>query len=115
MTHSTPPIDFSALLEMLGGKREIVVGLLGTFLDELAADIEASRQAVDAQDTERLRQIAHRIKGTSANLHAMVLSSAARELESACTEADFSLVSLKHNMMCAQSQQLSEAIRGWRE
>ena len=60
MSRTIEPLDFSALLEMLGGKQEIVVTLLGTFLDELAADVDASRQAAVAEDTAMLRQIAHR-------------------------------------------------------
>lgn len=109
------PIDFSALLEMLGGKREVVASLLGTFLEELATDVEASKRAAAAQDTQALRQIAHRMKGTSANLHAGVLSAAARELEAACIESDYELVTLKHEMVCDQSQRLSDAIQSWRE
>lgn len=108
------PIDFSALLEMLGGKREVVAGLLDTFVTELATDIDAGRRAVADQDIEALRQIAHRIKGTSANLHATVLSASARELESACAEADDGLVTLKYDIMCAQSERLTDAIQHWR-
>ncbi len=114
MSYSVAPIDFSALLEMLGGKREVVASLLDTFVAELATDIDAGRRAVAGHDTEALRQIAHRIKGTSANLHAAVLSASARELESACAEADYGLVTLKHEMMCDQSQRLIDAIQRWR-
>ena len=113
MSHPMAPIDFAALIEMLGGKREVVASLLSTFLEELVTDVDASRRAVLEQDTEALQQIAHRIKGTSANLHAMMLSSIARELESACAEADYGLVTLKHEMMCDQSQRLINAIQGW--
>ncbi len=114
MSHEMAVLDFDALLEMLGGKREVVASLLGTFVGELASDVEASRRAMAEQDTEALRQIAHRIKGTSANLHAMMLSSVALELEAACDEADFALVALKHEIMVGQSQRLSEAIETWR-
>ena len=114
MSHEMAVLDFDALLEMLGGKREVVASLLGTFLGELASDVDASRKAIAEQDTEALRQIAHRIKGTSANLHAMMLSSVALELEAACDEADFALVALKHEIMVGQSRRLSEAIETWR-
>ena len=114
MSHEMAVLDFDALLEMLGGKREVVVSLLGTFLGELASDVDASRKAMAEQDTEALRQIAHRIKGTSANLHAMMLSSVALELEAACDEADFALVALKQEIMVGQSLRLSEAIETWR-
>ena len=89
MNQAPSPIDFDALLEMLGGDKQIVASLLSKFVDELTTDLAASEQAITDQDAEVLRQIAHRIKGTSANLHALMLSAAARELEQACTEADF--------------------------
>ena len=113
MSHPRAPIDFAALMEMRGGKREVVASLLSTFLEELVTDVDASKRAVLEQDTEALQQIAHRIKGTSANLHAMMLSSIARELESACAEADYGLVTLKTEMMCDQSQRLVTPIQGW--
>ena len=115
VSHTVAPIDFSALLELLGGKREVAASLLDKFLTELATDIDAARRAVATQDTEALRQIAHRIKGTSANLHATMLSASARELESACAEADPRLVTLKHDVMCDQSQRLIDAIKCWRD
>ena len=63
MSDDVAVLDFDALLEMLGGKREVVASLLGTFLGELSSDVDASREAMAEQDTVALRQIAHRIKG----------------------------------------------------
>ena len=83
----TTPVDFDALLAMLGGDRQVTVTLLTTFTDELSVDIADCEQALTRQDTETLRQIAHRIRGTSANLHSTMLSAAARELEQASSGA----------------------------
>ena len=105
------PLDFSALLEMLGGEKQIVASLLSKFVDELTTDLAASGQAIADQNAEALRQIAHRMKGTSANLHALMLSAAARELEQACTEADASLMTIKQQVMSDQAVQ--EAIESW--
>ena len=113
MNHMSSPIDFSALLEMLGGDQQIVASLLSKFVDELTADLTASAQASANQDAEALRQIAHRIKGTSANLHALMLSAAARELEQACTEADASLMTIKQQVMSDQARFVQEAIESW--
>ena len=106
-------IDFSALLEMLGGEKQIVASLLSKFVDELTTDLAASEQAIADQNAEALRQIAHRIKGTSANLHALMLSAAARELEQACTEADASLMTIKQQVMSDQARAVQEAIESW--
>ena len=66
------------------------------------------------QDAEALRQVAHRIKGTSANLHTLMLSAAARELEQACTEADASLLTNKQQVMSDQVRLVREALESWR-
>ena len=106
-------IDLSALLEMLGGDKQIVASLLSKFVDELTTDLAASELAITDQDAEALRQIAHRVKGTSANLHALMLSAAARELEQACTEADASLMTIKQHVMSDQARVVQEAIESW--
>ena len=113
MNQLPSPIDFSALLEMLGGDKQMVASLLSKFVDELTTDLTASEQAITDQDAEALRQIAHRIKGTSANLHALMLSAAARELEQACTEADASLMTIKQRVMSDQARVVQEAIESW--
>ena len=114
MNQIPAPIDFAALLEMLGGDQQIVASVLSKFFGELATDIAACEQANIDNDTEALRQIAHRIKGTSANLHALMLSAAARELEQACTEADASLMKIKQQVMSDQARLVQEAIESWR-
>ena len=112
MTGATP-VDFDALLAMLGGDRQVTVALLTTFTEELSADIADCEQARAQQDTEALRRIAHRIKGTSANLHALMLSAAARELEQSCAEADASLMTIKQQVMSDQARLVQEAIESW--
>ena len=113
MNQIPPPIDFAALLEMLGGDQQIVASVLSKFVGELATDIAACEQANIDNDTEALRQIAHRIKGTSANLHALMLSAAARELEQACIEADASLMTIKQQVMSDQARLVQDAIEMW--
>ena len=108
------PVDLAALLEMLGGEKQIVASLLFKFVEELTSDLAASEQAVVDHDAEALRQIAHRVKGTSANLHALMLSAAARELEQACTEANASLMTIKQQVMSDQARLVQEAIESWR-
>jgi len=114
MNQVPSPIDFDALLDMLGGEKQIVASLLSKFVEELTSDLAASEQAVVDQDAEALRQVAHRVKGTSANLHALMLSAAARELEQACTEADASLMTIKQQVMSDQARLVQEAIESWR-
>ena len=106
-------IDFAAFLEMLGGDEQILTSRLSKFAEELTSDLAASAQGIVDHDAELLRQIAHRIEGTSANLHVLRLSAAARELEQACTEADASLIAIKQQVMSDQARPVQEAIESW--
>ena len=114
MNQVPSPINFAALLELLGGGEQIVASLLSKFAEEPTSDLAASEQAMVDHDAEALRQVAHRAKGTSANLHALMLSAAARELEQACTEADASLMTIKQQVMSDQARLVREAIESWR-
>ena len=114
MNQVPSPINFAALLEMLGGEKQIVASLLSKFAEELTSDLAASEQSMVDHDAEALRQVAHRIKGTSANLHALMLSAAARELEQTCTEAAASLLTIKQQVMSDQGRLVREALESWR-
>ena len=61
MNQSVALIDFTALLDMLGGDRQLVTSLLSACVEERAADLAASQQAVAEGDAEALRLLAHRI------------------------------------------------------
>ena len=111
---TTPlPIDFAALTELMGGNHDGVRSLLELFVDELSADLNASTIAIEANDRASLQQIAHRLKGTSANLTAPMLSAAASELEQSCKEADDAQLLANHQKMTEQATRLREAIAYW--
>jgi len=107
------PIDFAALIELMGGNHDGVRSLLELFVDELSADLNASTIAIEANDRASLQQIAHRLKGTSANLTAPMLSAVASELEQSCKEADDAQLLVNHQKMIEQATRLQEAIAYW--
>ena len=106
-------IHFDEVLDMLGGDRQAVSALLKKFIDELASDVAASEQVLAEQDEDSLRQIAHRVKGTSANLGALMLSASARELEQACVEASEAIWPVKQRVMVAQARRVPDDIAVW--
>jgi HPt (histidine-containing phosphotransfer) domain-containing protein len=111
---TTPPaIDFVALTELMGGNRAGVRSLLELFLGELSADLDAIAAAIEANDRASLQQIAHRLKGTSANLTAPTLSAVASELEQSCKEADDRQLMVIHQRMIEQATRLQGAIACW--
>ena len=50
MNQVPSPINFAALLEMLGGGKQILASLLSKFAEELTADLAASEQAMVDHD-----------------------------------------------------------------
>ena len=55
MNQVPSPINFAALLEMLGRGKQIVGSLLSRFAEELTSDLAASEQAMVDHDAEALR------------------------------------------------------------
>lgn len=113
MQTTSPPIDFAALIELMGGNHGGVRSLLDIFVSELSADLNASAVAIEANDTTRLQHIAHRLKGTSANLYAPMLSAVASELEQSCKAADGESLLANHQKVIEQATRLQEAIAHW--
>ena len=100
---------------MLGSDRPAVTALLTKFSAELEADISASEHALIERGTQLLRQIAHRVKDTSANLRAMMLmlSASAREREQAGLESSEAVRAVKQGVLAEQAQPLGIDIEAW--
>ena len=113
MPSTSLPIDFAALTELMGGNHDGVCSLLELFVGGLSADLNTSTIAIEANDRVTLQQIAHRLKGSSANLTAPMLSAAASELEQSCKEADDAQLLVNHQKMIEQATRLQEAIAYW--
>jgi HPt (histidine-containing phosphotransfer) domain-containing protein len=58
--------------------------LINLFLNSLQTDLESLRKALREHDTLALREVAHELKGTSANLGAICLAALCGVLEEAC-------------------------------
>jgi CheY-like chemotaxis protein/HPt (histidine-containing phosphotransfer) domain-containing protein len=78
-----PAVDLEALRQITGGDAEFERELADTFVasgDQALADIIA---ALKTNDYDTVRKRAHALKGASANIHAVTLSTVASNLESA--------------------------------
>ena len=75
------PFDFARCVDMLGGDRKVVLGLLQEFLAGLSSQVEAISCALSEVNPEVVRKEAHYIKGGAAVLSAHALMDAAAVLE----------------------------------
>ncbi|HEC17110.1 MAG TPA: hybrid sensor histidine kinase/response regulator [Sedimenticola sp.] len=78
-----PVFDHAAVRERLLGDEELICTVAGAFLSDLPGQIEQLRSVVAAGDMPRIIALAHKIKGASANVGGMALSTVARMMEQA--------------------------------
>ncbi len=74
-------INVDELLARCMGNVDIAERVLSKFQDCLSGDLTALEQGLKEQDTSSITQIAHRIKGASANVSAHTLYELASEIE----------------------------------
>jgi len=85
-------LNLNELIDRCLGNIELAERLLRRFEDLLEADLDVISQAASAADVELVCQIAHRIKGASANVAAPALVKVAEEIETAAKDADFETI-----------------------
>jgi HPt (histidine-containing phosphotransfer) domain-containing protein len=78
---TTPPIDRAEFLVRCVGNAALVEKLLKTLSTTLPTDREALAEAVEFNDLETVARIAHRLRGTAANVCANPLAQAAQQVE----------------------------------
>lgn len=75
------PIDSAYLDQVSGGDRGFQRELLQVFIQDCETQLPQLRQAIAGYDAERMRRIAHRLKGASSNVGANAFCQVVRELE----------------------------------
>src|SRR5439155_16511251 len=76
-----PTFDRTAALQRLEGNEQMLSDVIGSFLDNCPAHLNAIKAAVDAKDSVTIRREAQRLKSAASNLSASSLFDAAEILE----------------------------------
>jgi HPt (histidine-containing phosphotransfer) domain-containing protein len=76
-----PAIDFPSLLHRCMGKQDLARRLVQKFSVQANADVQELETAMREQDATRLRLVAHRLKGSAANVSAEAVRENAGRLE----------------------------------
>jgi signal transduction histidine kinase/CheY-like chemotaxis protein/PAS domain-containing protein len=74
-------VDWRALVDGLDGDKDLLVEMIQLFRDDSEKHLEAIREAVAANDIQRLLQAAHSLKGAAANFTAPEVLNLALEVE----------------------------------
>jgi PAS domain S-box-containing protein len=74
-------VDMKALLERLGGDPDLLIEIVGIYLEDGPRLLEDMRQAIARHDGQSLANAAHQYKGTALNLSAEPAAGVAAQLE----------------------------------
>ena len=74
-------MDFRKLAENIGLEEDEFLELVELFVETSASDLNKLQSAIDQENTQQTVETVHSIKGASANLGFMEISSAAKEIE----------------------------------
>lgn len=94
--NSTAIYDKQEFLDRVMGDMEAANAILDVFLQDIPNQIKELKSAIEKFDTSSAKQIAHSIKGASANIGGKSLSQKAADIENACKQgnAEIALKSL---------------------
>jgi len=84
-----PPIELKGILPRFGNDIGFFIEMLGEFLDSMPSKIQEMRTALEAEDIKLVEDMAHNLKGVSANFNAKYLTGLAIRLENYCKETNF--------------------------
>lgn len=83
-----PCLDLTEALDRAMGDAPFLEMLLGEYLQKLPDMVASLKSAVQSNETEKLKNIAHTLKGMSANLGCSSIQQIAMDLEGAASKLD---------------------------
>jgi HPt (histidine-containing phosphotransfer) domain-containing protein len=90
LTPTLPDFDWQQLKQLAGEDAAFETELLAIFLSDAHCSLEALEQAIADGDLTSVEAIAHALRGSSANVGASGLASAARALEQSARNGQLS-------------------------
>jgi two-component system, sensor histidine kinase and response regulator len=73
--------EYEKALERFMGEKDILIEVLPIYIENLDISVDELKTLTPETQSERIREVAHSIKGSSLNLDAVPLGRAAEELE----------------------------------
>jgi len=106
--------DKAGAVERLGGNEEDFWDLVPVFMEELPKEMASLADAVEKQDREQVRFVAHSVKGASASLGAILMSSTAQKLETHSQDWDWDKLSETHGRLVESFKAFVDALESER-
>jgi two-component system sensor histidine kinase/response regulator len=103
--------DRSVILDRLGGDEALLADVIGLFLEDCPARLNAIRAAVVARQANVIRIEAHGLKGAAGNLAATRLFNAAEVLERIGAEARLDAAEAAWRLLSMEASLVLDALR----
>lgn len=87
-----PVCNLAAALERLDGDRELLLMLIGVYLEDSQALVERLVAVIDKRDAAESQRAAHSLKGLAANFDGAPAAQAALVIEAAARQGDWPVV-----------------------
>jgi len=100
------PIDLVSALERTGGEMDFLEELIEMFIVDFKEKYIVLKEAVNQEDAVQVQEIAHSLKGSSANLGLLPLQETFFQLETAGRNNDFSDLDKKIELLQVQFDEL---------
>lgn len=91
-----PEFDFATLKTMIGGRSELLISMLHSFLTDFAAEAPAIVSGINKGRIEAAEKQLHRLKGAAGSLGAKELHQACEELDAQLKKGSYTPESLSH-------------------
>ncbi len=107
----TQLFNFDAINSRLSGNQVLVVKVCNTFINTATKNLENLTQAIENKDLDKIKKLAHAIKGASATIGCTLLQNHSEVLEDKAKEGDFSSIKLQFNQLKTCFYDSIEAIK----
>jgi HPt (histidine-containing phosphotransfer) domain-containing protein len=113
--HETPQPIFdqtalSTLLELIGGDKADLIGLIDSFLAETPSLMAEMTKAVACHENSTLRRTAHTMKSSARDFGALALSDLCRHLEERCRSGELESPELIVSAIATELEKAREAL-----
>ena len=105
-------IDRGALLERVGGSRELLEEVTGMYTDERPALLDQLHAAIEAGDTNAVHRKAHRLGGTFGSLAAENATAIAARIVDFARNGDLAGARKEFEHLVAEARRVEEELRG---
>ncbi|OYV85598.1 MAG: hypothetical protein B7Z73_13255, partial [Planctomycetia bacterium 21-64-5] len=108
---AAPPLDFDSLSERFMGDWDFVQVILDKFQQQVGVDLDQLEQSLIEHNAQQTASLAHRIKGSAANVSAIEISRLAAELEAMGRAAELDDASAHLGRIKAECQRLDQFVQ----